>query len=96
MKSLRVVALACVLFAGALPSFAQQSVDYASISGRVTDASGAVVPGAQVTAVTHKRIGLARQLLIGKGGSVFHIFGWAPTRSLCIRRGFRTRPAVSR
>ncbi len=50
MKSLRVVALACVLFAGALPSFAQQSVDYASISGRVTDASGAVVPGAQVTA----------------------------------------------
>ena len=29
---------------------AQQSVDYASISGRVTDSSGAVVPGAQVTA----------------------------------------------
>lgn len=50
MKSLRVVALACVLFAGALPSFAEQSVDYASISGRVTDVSGAVVPGAQVTA----------------------------------------------
>jgi hypothetical protein len=29
---------------------AQQSVEYASISGRVTDPSGAVVPGAQVTA----------------------------------------------
>ena len=29
---------------------AQQSVDYASVSGRVTDPSGAVVPGAQVTA----------------------------------------------
>jgi hypothetical protein len=28
---------------------AQQSVDYASVSGRVTDPSGAVVPGAQVT-----------------------------------------------
>ena len=34
---------------GAPPLFAQQSVDYASVSGRVTDPSGAVVPGAQVT-----------------------------------------------
>ena len=36
---------------GAAPAaLAQQSVDLASISGRVTDPSGAVVPGAQVTA----------------------------------------------
>jgi hypothetical protein len=32
------------------PVVAQQSVDYASVSGRVTDPSGAVVPDAQVTA----------------------------------------------
>ena len=29
---------------------AQETVNYASVSGRVTDPSGAVVPGAQVTA----------------------------------------------
>ena len=33
-----------------LQAFAQQSVDYASISGRVTDSSGATVPGALVEA----------------------------------------------
>ena len=33
-----------------LQVFAQQSVDYASISGRVTDSSGATVPGALVEA----------------------------------------------
>ena len=31
-------------------SSAQQSVDYASVSGRVVDPSAGVVPGAQVTA----------------------------------------------
>ena len=50
MKTSRVIALASMLLAGAVPGFAQQSVDYASVSGRVTDPSGAVVPGAQVTA----------------------------------------------
>jgi hypothetical protein len=39
-----------MLVAGAASGFAQQSVDYASISGRVTDESGAVVAGAQVFA----------------------------------------------
>jgi hypothetical protein len=44
-----VIALVCVL-ASAGPLSAQQTVDVASISGRVLDASGAVVPGATVTA----------------------------------------------
>ena len=44
------VALVSCLLAWGSPGFAQQSVDYASIGGRVLDPSGAVVPGAQVSA----------------------------------------------
>ena len=43
------LALAAWLVAGASSAFAQQSVDYASVGGRVTDASGAVIVGAAVT-----------------------------------------------
>ena len=46
----RVAVVVC--FAAANPSFvwAQQSVDYASVSGRVTDPQGGILAGAQVTA----------------------------------------------
>jgi len=44
------LALAACLAAWIDPVFAQQAVDFASVSGRVTDASGAVIPGAAVTA----------------------------------------------
>ncbi len=50
MKPIRVVGLVCALLACARPSPAQQSVDLASIGGRVVDPSGAVVRGAEVTA----------------------------------------------
>jgi carboxypeptidase family protein/TonB-dependent receptor-like protein len=50
VKSVRALALACGVLASAHAVFAQQSVDYVSVSGRVTDPSGAVVSGAQVTA----------------------------------------------
>ena len=43
-------ALVCVALACAQPVAAQQSVDYASVSGRVTDQQGGSVPGAQVSA----------------------------------------------
>ena len=43
-------ALAAVFAAWAVPLLAQQSIDYASISGRVRDPSGAVVMGAQIAA----------------------------------------------
>ncbi len=43
-------ALAAVCVAWAVPGAAQQSIDYASISGRVSDPSGAVVVGARVAA----------------------------------------------
>src|SRR4029453_15525034 len=42
--------LVCAALACAQPAAAQQSVDYGSVSGRVTDQQGAVVPGAQVSA----------------------------------------------
>jgi hypothetical protein len=44
------VILLSALLGDAAAGIAQQSIDYASIGGRVTDASGAVVPGAQVSA----------------------------------------------
>jgi len=46
----RVAAVVCVASALARPLAAQQSVDYASLGGRVTDPQGAVVAGAHVTA----------------------------------------------
>jgi protocatechuate 3,4-dioxygenase beta subunit len=46
----RMAMLVCAAIACARPVVAQQSVDYASVSGRVTDAQGAVVAGAQVSA----------------------------------------------
>lgn len=50
MRRVRVLALAAAVLIWAGVAGAQQSIDYASISGRVTDSSGAVVPGAQVIA----------------------------------------------
>ena len=50
VKPVRVLGLVCALLACARSSPAQQSVDLASISGRVVDPSGAVVRGAEVTA----------------------------------------------
>ena len=50
MKRVRFFALAAWLSAWAGGAAAQQTVDYASLSGRVTDPSGAVVAGAAVAA----------------------------------------------
>ena len=50
MNRSKVVVLALLLLPRAWPAAAQQTVDYASISGRVTDPSGAVIPGAEVSA----------------------------------------------
>ncbi len=67
MKWLRVAALVSTLVAGASPGLAQQSVDYASISGRVTDQSGAVVAGAQVTA-RHTQTNVTSTAITGQEG----------------------------
>ncbi len=50
MRWLKVSTLVCVVLVAARSSVAQQSVDYASVSGRVTDPQGAVVSGALVSA----------------------------------------------
>jgi hypothetical protein len=50
VKHARILALAAWLIGGAGSAVAQQTVDYASLSGRVTDPSGAVITGAAVTA----------------------------------------------
>jgi hypothetical protein len=46
----RAAVLACSMLLGGWPVLAQESVNQASISGRVLDQQGMVVPGAQVTA----------------------------------------------
>jgi hypothetical protein len=50
VKSVRILTVLCALGGAAPPLGAQQSVDLASVSGRVTDASGAVIRDAGVTA----------------------------------------------
>ena len=50
LKSSFIRTITVFTFCGASIISAQESINYASISGRVTDASGAVVEGAQVTA----------------------------------------------
>ena len=53
MKSLvvsRLMFLACIAMASARIARAQETINYASVSGRVTDSQGGVVRGAQVSA----------------------------------------------
>ena len=46
----KLICLACVAIATARAAQAQETINYASVGGRVTDALGAVVPGVHVTA----------------------------------------------
>jgi hypothetical protein len=48
MRCWKAVSVACITLACARPVVAQQTVDYASLSGRVTDPQGGVIPGARV------------------------------------------------
>ncbi len=67
MTSVRTLALAACVLALSHAAVAQQSVDYASISGRVTDRSGAVLPGARII-VRHVETNLTSVAVTGQDG----------------------------
>jgi hypothetical protein len=52
---------------GPCPAAAQETVNYASVSGRVVDASGAVLPGATITA-RHVNTGVTTTVVTDEGG----------------------------
>jgi Carboxypeptidase regulatory-like domain/TonB dependent receptor len=64
---LTAAALASLVLAWPSTLIAQQSVDYASVSGRVVDASGAVIPEAQVDA-RHVRTNVSSRAVTDRSG----------------------------
>ena len=70
MRSVAAIAVAIVIEASAGAAAAQQSVEYASVGGRVVDPSGAVVSGAQVVARQVDTNDAARRLTLTVGGAV--------------------------
>ena len=89
LKCVRVLALASCVLAWVFPVSAQQSVDYASVSGRVTDPSGAVVPGAQVTA-RHRHTNLTGTTVTDQDGRFrFPYLRVGPYEITVRQQGFR-------
>ena len=90
VNRLRLFVFLAAMCAGALPVFAQQSVDLASVSGRVTDPSGAVVPWrAGHRAAYRNQRDRHRRSPIRKAGSGFRTCGSDRTRSRFASRGSR-------
>ena len=89
MRCVKVLALAsCVLAWAGLVS-AQQSVDYASVSGRVTDPSGAIVPGAHVS-IRHTGTNLTGTAVADQEGRFrFPYLKVGPYELVALREGFR-------
>jgi hypothetical protein len=73
VRGLSIVILAACVGIGASPADAQQSVDYASVSGRVTDPSGAVLRDARVTARHTETNVTSYAVTDEEGASVFRI-----------------------
>jgi hypothetical protein len=89
VKCLRFLALASLVLACPHPLVAQQSVDYASVSGRVTDPSGAVVPGARVT-VRHTQTNVAGTTVADRDGRFrFPYLRIGPYQITVSERGFK-------
>ena len=63
----RMATVVCLVLGLARLVAAQQAVDYASVSGRVTDPQGAAVAGAQVTA-RHTDTNVAAQTVTDTAG----------------------------
>lgn len=80
--------LAALSAAWAQLGFAQQSIDSASVSGRVVDGTGAVVPGAQVT-IRHVETNLgATTLTDGLGRFRSSYLRLGPTEITIVKTGF--------
>ena len=88
MKFSRVLALAGCALAFAQVANAQQSVDYASVSGRVTDVSGAVMPGAAVTARQTETNVMAATVTDQQGRFRFPYLRVGPYEIVVTRPGF--------
>ena len=89
MKRVRFFALAAWLSAWAGGAAAQQTVDYASLSGRVTDPSGAVVAGAAVTA-RHVETNVTRSATTDEDGRFRFPYLRIGTYEITVRQpGFR-------
>jgi hypothetical protein len=89
VKHARVLALAAWLIGGPGSAVAQQTVDYASLSGRVTDPSGAVVQGAAVTA-RHTDTNLTRSTTADEEGRFRFPYLRIGTYEIAVREpGFR-------
>jgi hypothetical protein len=89
MKCVRVLTLASCVLAWVCPAFAQQSVDYASVSGRVTDPSGAVVSGTQI-AIRHTETNLTSTAVTDQEGRFrFPYLKVGPYEITARQQGFR-------
>ena len=89
MTCVRVLTLAGCVLALAHSALPQQSVDYASISGRVADRSGAVVPDAQV-AVRHAETNVTVAAVTDPNGRFrFPYLKVGPYEITARRQGFR-------
>lgn len=96
MRYLRNLSLVGILLASAWPVVAQQTVGDASVSGRVTDASGAIVAGADVT-VVQTQTGVTGTTVSGDDGRFrFPYLRVGPYQLTVSRSGFAptTRPLV--
>src|SRR5438093_8363025 len=88
MRSFRALAGALTLVLTTAPAWAQLST--AQLSGRVTDESGAVLPGVTVT-VTQTETGLARTVVTNENGTyVLPNLPTGPYRLEAMLQGFRT------
>ena len=93
------LALAAALVAWAVPLAAQQSIDYASVSGRVSDSSGAVVVGARVTATARQgrrfwnmRVRFKARVAVTDGTAAYNVRIFPPSS----KRGRSTTAVIQR
>jgi hypothetical protein len=90
LRCLRVLALVGCMLACVHSAAAQQSIDYGSVSGRVTDASGAVLAAAQVTA-RHAFTNLTDSTSTGPDGRFrFPYLRVGPYQVIITQAGFQT------